>query len=360
MAWAAVGQVGNVAGAGCGDSGFDWGVGFLSGSDAIEEILEVVDGAVAEAVCFDYRHVFRLCVFVIDSEAAAVDLQGCFCAAELEAAVVDGRSHHALVGHIEAGIAESGLNSVRTFPLFEDEFIAEHLRLARLVGFHGPVCDIDPVGEEIGHRAAAKIPEPAPAVELFFGERLVRSAAEPLLPIEGLGVAGLRSHEKVVVLPPVRSDLRDAPEAAAVNEIDGIAEVAPTALLHAALQNLFTGADRMLECGTFLNGVSDGLFEIDVFAGGQGVDSHAHMPVVGRCDDDGVELLLEDLAIVRMSGGDAVGAGFNGVATRGVDVADGDYLILADLVGGFEQAVDAAAGADYADAQGVVGADNAG
>jgi len=126
------------------------------------------------------------------------------------------------------------------------------------------------------------------------------------------------------------------------------------------LQNLFAGADRILQRGTFLNGVSDGLFEIDVFAGGQGVDGHAHMPVVGRCDDDGVEPLLEDLAIVRMSGGDAVGAGFDGVATRGVDVADGDDLILADLVGGFEQVVDAAAGADDADAQGVVGPDNAG
>ncbi len=316
-----------MASAGCGDSGFDWGVWLFARSDAIEEILNVVDGAVAEAVCLDYRHVFGLRVFVIDGEAAAVDLQGCFCAAKLEAAVVDGRSHHALVDDIEAGIAKSGLNSVGTFPLFEDEFVAKHLGLARLVGFHGPVHDVDPVGEEIGHGAAAKVPEPAPAVELFFGERLIGSAAEPLLPIEGLGVDGLGRHEELIVLPPVGSDLRDAPEAASLNEIDGVAEVAPAALLHAALQNLFAGAHRALQRNAFLNGVSDRLFQKDVFAGGEGVDGHAHMPVVGRGDDNGVELLLEDFAIIRVSGGDAVGACLDGVAPRRIDVADGADLI---------------------------------
>src|SRR5882672_7215023 len=48
---AAVGQIGDLAGAGCGNSGFDWRVGLFAGLDAIEEILQVVDGAIAEAVC---------------------------------------------------------------------------------------------------------------------------------------------------------------------------------------------------------------------------------------------------------------------------------------------------------------------
>jgi len=50
---AAVGEIGDLAGAGCGDSGFDWRVGLFAGFDAIEEILHVVDGAIAEAVCLD-------------------------------------------------------------------------------------------------------------------------------------------------------------------------------------------------------------------------------------------------------------------------------------------------------------------
>ena len=117
--------------------------------------------------------------FVINREAAAIDLQGGFRAAELQAAIVDGRSHHAFVDDIEAGIAESGLDGVGTIPLLENIFVAEHLRLARLVGFHGPVHDVDPVGEEIGHGAAAEIPEPAPVVEFFLAEGLIGSAAEP-------------------------------------------------------------------------------------------------------------------------------------------------------------------------------------
>ena len=71
-------------------------------------------------------------------------------------------------------------------------------------------------------------------------------------------------------------------EAAALDEIDRVAEVGPAALLHAALQNLLAGADGFREHGAFFKRVRDGLFEIDVFAGGDGVDGHADVPVVGR------------------------------------------------------------------------------
>src|SRR6266850_963359 len=113
----AVGQIGDLAGAGCGNSGFDWRVGLFTGLDAIEEILHVVDGAVTEAVCPDDWIVLGRHAFVIDAKAAAVELQGCVRAAELEAAVVDRGGHHALIDHIEAGIAESCLNGVGAIPL---------------------------------------------------------------------------------------------------------------------------------------------------------------------------------------------------------------------------------------------------
>ena len=136
--------------------------------------------------------------------------------------------------------------------------------------------------------------------------------------------------------------------------------MAPAALLHAALQDLLAGANRTGEGGAFLDGASDRLFKIDVFAGCQGVDRHAHMPVVGRGDHDGVDLLLQDFAIIHVCGGDAVGTKFDGVASRPIDVANGDDLVLADVVGGIEQAAHAAAGADHSDAQGVVGAEDSG
>src|SRR5258708_11485412 len=142
------------------------------------------------------------------------------------------------------------------------------------------------MGEEISHGAATRVPKPAPEIESFCVERLLGSAALPLLPIEGLHVDGLERLRCVgkIVLPPIGADLRDAAEAAALNEIHGVAEVAPTALLHAALQDLFAGADRARERRALLDGVGDRLFEINVLAGGDGVNGHAHMPMVRRSD----------------------------------------------------------------------------
>ena len=45
-----VGEIGYVASAGRGDSGFDWGIWLFAGLDAVEEILHMGDGAVLEAV----------------------------------------------------------------------------------------------------------------------------------------------------------------------------------------------------------------------------------------------------------------------------------------------------------------------
>src|SRR5882762_2236369 len=297
----------------------------------------------------------------MDGEAAAINFEGGFGAAEFEAAVVDGGGHGAFVHDIEAGIAQGGLKSVGAIPLWEDVFIGEDLRVRGLIGFHGPVDDVDPVGEQIGHGATARVPKPAPEIESFCVERLLGSAALPLLPIEGLHVDRLERLRCVceIVLPPIGADLRDAAEAAALNEIDGVAKVAPTALLHAALQDLFARADRAGEGGAFLQSVGDGLFEIDVFAGCDGVDSHADVPVIGRGDKDGVELLVEDFAIIDVAGGgETVGAQFYGVATGTVDVTDGYDLVVGDFVGGIQQVVHAAAGADDPDTESVVGAED--
>ena len=363
MAVVVVGEVGYVAGAGCGDSGFDWGVGLFAGFDAVEEILHVGDGAVLEAVGAEDGIAFGWGAFAMDGEAAAINFEGGFGAAEFEAAVVDGGGHGAFVNDIEAGIAQRGLKSVRAIPLREDVLIGEDLRVGGLIGFHGPVDDVNPMGEEIGHGATARVPKPAPEIESFCVEWLLGSAALPLLPIEGLHVDGLERLRCVceIVLPPIGTDLRDAAEAAALNEIDGIAKVAPTALLHAALQDLFAGADRAGEGGAFLQGVGDGLFEVDVFAGGESVCGHADVPVVGRGDEDGVELLVEDFAIIDVAGGgETVGAQFYGVATRGIDVTDRDDLIVGDFVGGIQQVVHAAAGTEDSDAESVVGAEDSG
>src|SRR5262249_5465257 len=144
---------------------------------------------------------------------------------------------------IEAGIAEEGLHSVRAIPLVENIFVAEHVNLLRRIRPHRPVDDVDPVGAKVSHGAATEIPEPAPAVEFFFSECLRWSVPEPLLPIESLRIDRLVGRRRLIVLPPIGADLRDAADASTLNEIHGVAEMAPTALLHAALQDAFVGTD---------------------------------------------------------------------------------------------------------------------
>ena len=126
--------------------------------------------------------------------------------------------------------------------------------------------DVDPVREKIGHRAAAKVPIPAPEIEFVFAEGLIGSTPEPLLPVERLCVDGLARPGRQIVLPPIGPHLRHAPEAAALNEIDGVAKMAPTALLHAALQYLLAGAYRTRECRALLDDMGDRFFQINVFA----------------------------------------------------------------------------------------------
>src|ERR1700678_2835396 len=93
----------------------------------------------------------------------------------------------------------------------------------------------------MGHRAASKIPEPAPVAKFFWAERLVGGGSEPKLPIERLRVDGLGPPVTVIVLPPVSAHLRDAAQAPSLNQVNRIAKVRPTALLHSTLQNPFAG-----------------------------------------------------------------------------------------------------------------------
>jgi len=61
--------------------------------------------------------------------------------------------------------------------LLENIFVAKYLHVSRLIGFHRPMHHVNPVREEISHRAATKVPEPTPVVILFVTEDLIGSAA---------------------------------------------------------------------------------------------------------------------------------------------------------------------------------------
>ena len=70
------------------------------------------------------------------------------------------------------------------------------------------------------------------------------------------------------------------------------------------------------------NRVGDGLFAVDVFARLHGIDQDAHVPVVGRGDDHGVDIFaVEQRAVVSVFLGVRRMRGFGGDQVRFVDIA---------------------------------------
>ena len=91
------------------------------------------------------------------------------------------------------------------------------------------------------------------------------------------------------------------------------------------------GEDQVLRFGQrehlvgFGDAVGDGFFDERVDSGGERVEGHGGVEVVGGGEDDGVEGLFgEEVAIVGVGFG-GVGLG-GGVGTVGVEVADGGEL----------------------------------
>ena len=104
--------------------------------------------------------------------------------------------------------------------------------------------------------------------------------------------------------------------------------------------------------------MGDGLLAVDVLAGAHGGDGDGHVPVVGRADDDGVDVFaVEDVAVVEAVGGVGGGElGFGFQAARFVDVAAGDDFVLFGELQLAQEILAASAGADGADTYAVVGA----
>src|SRR3982751_5847530 len=118
--------------------------------------------------------------------------------------------------------------------------------------------------EQIGHRTPAKIPEPAPAPESLFAERLIGGRSQPPLPVELLWVDGIGWAIPLIILIPVGTHLGNAADAAALDQLHRAAKVRPAALLHPALQDALIGrmhgAYQQL---AFLDGVGDRLFQVN-------------------------------------------------------------------------------------------------
>src|SRR5215472_2835961 len=165
-----IGEIADVTRAGGGYTGFHRSVRLFARLDAVEEILHVGDGAITVASLCKNRILPAGNAFAMDRETTAIDLQSRFSPAKFKAPVIDGRTHHAFVDHVESRIAEGSLNGVWTIPLIENALVRKHHSVLGLICLHCPMHHVDPVREKVGHGAAAKIPEPAPMDELLLIE----------------------------------------------------------------------------------------------------------------------------------------------------------------------------------------------
>ena len=158
----------------------------------------------------------------------------------------------------------------------------------------------------------------------------------------------------LIILPPIGSDLRDSSQAAPLNQLDGILKVCPATLLHAALQNLLTGTNRACQGGSFLDGVSDRFFQINVFAGRERIDRHANVPVVWRCDEHGINVFPQYLAIIQVGSRNAIGPFFDNVPMRRIDITHSHNLVWTNLLSRIKQVSHPAPRSDNSDADSIV------
>ena len=172
--------------------------------------------------------------------------------------------------------------------------VAEGEDALGLLHAHQLVRGRDEVHEEIRRQAARVVPEEPPLEEPAEVEVARRRGAEEPLEVDG-GRRGVRRDRVVpgarrAVAVDLALDERDLSEPAAPDELGGLLRAAHAHVLAADLHHLAAllgGRDERL---ALLPRVRHRLLDVDVLAGGQRVLRHLQMPVIGRGDDDGIDV----------------------------------------------------------------------
>src|SRR5262245_23059494 len=130
----------------------------------------------------------------------------------------------------------------------------------------------------------------------------------------------------------------------------------PAALLRAGLDHTiarFDGADQII---SLFEGMGDGLLNVNVLAGRDGVYNHFRVPVVRGADNDGVNALVgEDIAIVAyLLHIFQIGFGRCSQQVRFVYVADGDEFGVGLIFVNLDEPTATPADADRAQTYAVV------
>lgn len=171
--------------------------------------------------------------------------------------------------------------------------------------FDGPAGDVHLMNALIAHVAVAEVPEPVPVVvDEVAVEGLFGGGAKPEVEVH---VAGDFFVGFVADAPAGFAAVAFGDEEfavfAAVNGGDLLGPAAAGAALGAVLDDAVVFAGGFNALAAFEDVVAAGFLDVDVFAGLASPDGDEGMPVVGRGDGDGVDVVVfQELADVVVDG----------------------------------------------------------
>ena len=193
--------------------------------------------------------------------------------------------------------------------------VLEHVVSAAAGHAHGPASVDRPqhrrhhVRQEIADDAGRPRPVAAPAVVDVRVEGVLALRAAPGFPVEHLAGddLGLDLVEPLAVLRVAaiaRLRERRMADLAGRDELLRLAVLGVHHVLRADLQDLLVGVDHATQVQRVLDPHRQGLLDVDVLARHDRVDRHRHVPVLGRGDEHGVDVLARQELVVVAIGRD--------------------------------------------------------
>ena len=273
--------------------------GLLAGEDAVDEVARVVRAAIK-------THVIGA-GFVVEErkgrgfDRSAIDPNGAFGTLEgdsltdsagvdeFDSAGVDGFEVEVGGGVPKRLFGPGGLT------VFDGDGAGEF-------GAHAPLGDVGVVTAPVGDLAAGVVEDPAEVDVATAGGK--RGGAEPHIVVKrgGDGFGGLAVNGLVGVEGAAGEAAEDGvefAEAAIADDFAGFAEAGVGALLAAGLEDAVVFGDGGDHGAAFGDREGEGLFAVDILAGAGGLDGGDGVPVVGKGDEDGVDIgRSEDVAEV--------------------------------------------------------------
>src|SRR5262245_5321684 len=172
---------------------------------------------------------------------------------------------------------------------------------AARAGSHGPLCDVEMVRAHVGQTAAGVFAVIAPGREVIVNslrtEDLVVAAfgrgAEPEVPVGPWRHRLLGQVARDGRVADADVDRLHLANAAVAHALRCLAEHAAVfaALLAAGLENDLRFLDLVHNDAALGDIVRQRLFAVNVLAGAGSVDARDGVPVIGRCDHDGINVL---------------------------------------------------------------------